>query len=121
MAGLRFFNRKTGQFYIKQPKLIHVGPITIGNNDNKPLSLGEKKKIKEFADFAEYMGVEFGADTVISTSKHDIFKIRDEINNSNIDINIKEKEIKKEIKEEIKEVKREVSSIETIRKQLGIK
>jgi len=116
MTGVRFFDRKTGQFYIKQPKLIHIGPITtaVNNNDNnKTLSLKEKKEIKEFADFAEWMGIEFGADTVISISKHNIFKIRDEFINSNLDTKVEECRIN-----EKKE--KPINSIDIIKEQLGL-
>lgn len=108
MAGIKVFDRKTNRFYIKQPKLIHIGPLTVDNgndNDNRELSIEEKVKIKEFADLAEYMGVEFGADSVFSLSKHDIFKIRDEIKDSKVEVPLE---------------KKKYSSIDIIKKQLGI-
>lgn len=109
--ALKFYNRKTKQFYIRKPKLVHVGPVN-GSKGKTELTDDEKYKISELVDKVEYLGEEFGAETIVSTSQHDIFKIRDEVKNNKDLIN------KKSI-EKIKE-KQVTNSIDIIKEQLGI-
>jgi len=109
--ALKFYDRKTKRFYIRKPKLIHIGPIKKCKN-NKILTDEEKYRISNFTDKIEFFGTEFGAKTIISVSNYDIFKIREEIKNNKEFIN------KKNI-EKIKS-KQYSNNIDIIKKQLGL-
>lgn len=105
---MRFYDRKTKKFYIRTPKLVHIGPIK--KTKVLPLSEEDKLKIKDFVDIVEHLGTELGSETLLSTSDHDVFKIRDEIN-SREDV---------KIVEDIKKEPPILNDIDKIKKQLGL-
>ena len=109
--AIKFYDRKTKKFYIRIPKLLHIGPLN-RIPSKKEITDEEKIKISEEVDKIEYFGTEFGAKTIISTSDYDIFKIRDEVKNSKTLTN-------KANINKIK-IKQFSSGLDIIRKQLGI-
>ena len=111
--SVKFYDRKTKKFYIRIPKLVHIGSIKNNKNNKRLLKDEDKIRISEFTDKVEYFGTELGAKTIISTSDHDIFKIRDEVKkNKNL---INKMNINK------MKSKRKSNNIDKIIKQLGLK
>jgi hypothetical protein len=109
--AVKFYDRKTKKFYIRKPKLIHIGIKNIKSKEK--LTDDDKYKIARFADKVEYFGTEFGTKTIVSISHYDIFRIRDEIKKDTKFIN------KKNI-ERIKSKKYSSCNIDIIKKQLGL-
>lgn len=110
--ALRFYDKKTKKFYTRIPKLVHIGPITRPASE-KHLTDDDKIRISEDVDKIVYFGTEFGAKAIISTSDHDIFKIRDEVQNSRTltnKINI----------QKMKTNYKEVDGLDIIKRQLGL-
>jgi hypothetical protein len=109
-VALKFYNKETGKFYIRKPKLVHIGPIN-SVTEEPNLSDDEKYEISEIVNNVEYLGTEFGSKSIISMCKIDIFKIRDEVMKNSSLINNKK----------IEKINNETSSnIDLIKKQLGI-
>ena len=105
------YDSKNKRFYIIRPKLIHVGTIK-SKKINRELTDDEKYQVYKDVNMIEYLGTEFGSETILSISDYDIFKIRDEVKNNNKLIN----------NNKIKNLsrKKESSSIDEIRRQLGL-
>jgi len=106
------YDRTTNTFYIIEPKLIHIGNIKSKKINNiKNLAPNDKYRIANFVNKIEYFGTEFGSKTILSLSDYDIFKIRDKIESDKSKVNqmnIKKEKFKK------------TSSIDIIKKQLGL-
>jgi len=105
------YDRKNKKFYIIKPKLLHLGKLK-DNKNSKDLSDEDKFKIYKNVNKIEHFGTEFGASVIVSFSKYDIFKIRDEVKNNTKLLN------KKNI-EKIK-MKKNSRTIDLIRSQLGL-
>ena len=111
--AVKFYDRKTKKFYIRIPKLVHIGSVKKNKNNKKILLTDEDKiNISEFVNKVEFFGTELGAKTIISTSDHDIFKIRDEVN--------KNKDLINKININKMQSKRKSNNIDKIIKQLGL-
>lgn len=107
----RFYDRKNKRFYIRKPKLIHIGCIKKTTKKTK-LTNEDKIRICNFVDKVEMFGIEFGAKEIISTSTNDIFKIRKECKNDKTFVNkMKIKNIK---------TKKNNNNIDKIKQQLGL-
>lgn len=109
--SVKIYNRETGKIEIIKSKLLHIGPVKKYDNCNEKLTNDDKIRISEFVNKVKYLGEEFGARVILSTSKYDIFKIhndfiRDKVNNIKSDIKIKKE--------------KNNDDIDIIKKQLGL-
>lgn len=109
--SVKIYNRETGKIEIIKSKLLHIGQIKKCDNYNEKLTNNDKIRILEFVNKIKYLGEEFGARVILSTSKYDIFKvhddfIRDKVNNIKSNIRIKKE--------------KNNDDIDIIKKQLGL-
>jgi len=109
--AFKVYDRKNKTFYIRKPKLIHIGCIK-NNKKNVKLTEDDKIRICNFVDKVELFGIEFGAREIISTSTNDIFKIREECRD---DKNFTNKAKIKKMR-----TKKKSTNINRIKKQLGL-